>query len=319
MAYLPVRRNKLNNLLRRASLATILACLIGILLWPSPTKGMPGIQFALPDALHVPFFLLLVVVLYGILARGRIRTQALPLAAILGLMVAIVSELLQPGFGRSRSNSDFLYNLSGLVTGVSAIAAFTGARNARRLSACGAGLVVAALLALVPAAHSRRVQTVIEEKFPVFGDFENELEEAAWSASSGTRIERSAEFASMGRQSLRIRSPAGDYAGVRFAGGTRDWGGYRVLAFEIHNPGDEFLLGIRIDDDGGGGAEPRRYAAEARVKAGSNRFRLELESHRDAVNFRRIARVVFYTGIGEPGREYFLDGVRLAEATEFRD
>jgi hypothetical protein len=150
----------------------------------------------------------------------------------------------------------------------------------------------------------------------VLFDFErdDELNMLHWSC--GTLYSLSAEFATLGAQSLKIELYPSAYPGFRPKLEVTDWRGYTALAMEIHNPSSEsVVLTLRVDDEKKS-SYGERYNGRVVIKPGTTAFFLPFDalvtsgSHRP-LNLKQIQQCLLFTSSPGTRQVLYLDAVRL--------
>ena len=278
------------------------------------------------DVGHIPLWAWLAAVLHYVLPeRGPAASRRKFMAFALAVGIGASVELLQPYFGRSRSLGDVVSDAIGAGLALTGIAAWQ--RSGNWLWRGGHLLAVAASLgiALWPAYEEWRGIRWRQTHFPSLGNFEDEAELKLWSPQGGSRaqptlITLTKSRASQGEQSLRVMGGAGDWAGVSYAAGGKDWTAFRALALDVFNPHEPLTLFVRVDDDGEPAKGSGRYERGFELAHGWNHLRVplaELEAGTKSrrLNLKAVRRVAIFTGDGEPSRLWFLDYVHLERST----
>ena len=284
----------------------------------------------LMDAIHLPYFAA-ITVLFFLSIRGD-RLSAMRRAFLAGTAAvawAGAVELLQPLTGRSKDIHDFGNGSLGaglavlLLAGRAFVRPLESWSRAVLAAGWGAAAVGALLFTLQPAWREGRGICWRMRNFPLLGDFETEDEMRLWIApdadqvtASNTALDRSMDFASRGKYSLRVRITGPGWAGVRFLAADQDWRGYAVFACEIYNLGEPFSVGLRIDDSGSTD-RANRYTGSLPLGRGWNQIRLPLAQIASSpparpLEMKAIRRVIFFVdGTKERGQAFYLDDARL--------
>lgn len=270
------------------------------------------------DAVHVPYFAAITVLITFCIRHCSWRNRVLA-ASLCVLVWAGAVELIQPLTGRTRDIIDFR---NGAI-GVSIAAAALLSRRGRPILVLAGTIALG--YALAPTWREYKAERERTLGFPMLGDFEKAFELKLWiTPDSGeppphfTQIARSAAYASHGRYSLEVTITGGGRGanglpGVRFLADGQNWSAYRMLAFDVFNPGSPFELGLRLDD-ANSTDRTNRYNGSVQVVAGWNHFSLSLAriagEPEKGLDLRKIRRLLFYTD-GESDRKFYLDNVRL--------
>lgn len=278
---------------------------------------------ALRDALHFPFFVVLLGLVHALLLRLRpaAGTRGLLLAMLLTAAIGGASEWAQTLSSRTASWRDFSVNLLGIGAGAAAIAAVR-LRGSRRFLP---GLLAAAAVwtaGLSVVARPWRAAIQAEQRqaaaFPLLGDFEHQWEALVWvPQGTGEGRETTAAFSdshpTRGRRSLKVEARGCGWAGVRVLfGNPLPWPAGRTLCFDVFNPGVGFDLGIRVD-----GFDGSRYRGQVPIAPGQNRRRVtpgELRNGaQDLTQPKSFAAktIVFHLGESPSTASFHLDHVRL--------
>lgn len=296
--------------------------LLGVLLLlaPLPSAGSSAAWRALRDALHVPFFALLLVLVHALLLQVKPGAAgwALWRAIVIAAVIAVASEWAQAFTSRTPSRRDLLYNMLGIAAGAALIlgARLRGSRWLPAGLAGVAGLWLAALWVaggpwLAAVAAERRQAAA----WPLLGDFEEAWESVAWvPQGSGGEGPAAATFApahaTRGRQALHFEARGAVWAGVRvLLAKPRPWPDSRALCLDVFNPGDAFDLGIRVDWSDGS-----RSSAQVRIAPGANRCRVTAADLAGPVPHHAApaaTTIVFHLGAAPSHRGFYLDHVRL--------
>lgn len=279
------------------------------------------------DLGHIPMLgWLAAVLLYALPERVQSPARRQALAFVLASGFAVAVELLQPLFGRSRSMGDVINGAIGAALALTGIAAWqrTGKWFWRGGHAVALGATM--IVALWPAYEEWRGLRWRQKHFPSLGDFENDEELKLWRPQGGSRghptnLTFTRARASQGEQSLRVVGGAGNWAGVNYSAGDKEWTSFRALTLEVFNPRDPFTLFVRVDDNGNCSTHADRFERGFDLARGWNRLRIataEIERGPQGrrLNLKSIRRVAFFSGDGEPQRFWFLDNVHLEARDE---
>lgn len=276
----------------------------------------------LMDAAHLPFFAAMMLVFSRLMAGGKaLRPKLIALAGIAAAAMAGLIEWLQPHFGRTESFADFRNGVFGVVIVTGALVLLSHHKPSWLWLLWGAATAALISLAAQPAWQEGRSIVWRRNHLPLIGDFETEAELPLWQPQGGseksvTAVHPDTTRAAHGKRSLRVETGAGSWAGVSYSAGSKDWSGHRVLAWEVFNPGADFTLGLRIDDDGDCSHYGQRYDNGFSVKPGWNHFQVSLGEIEHGprtrmLSLKAVRRVALFTGDREPQRRFYLDYVRL--------
>ena len=308
-----------------------LAATLGVLtlgfFWPVRVRVDAAFWGHVFDVAHVPLLGWLAAVLfYALPERVQPTARRHLLALLLTLGFALAVEWLQPHFGRSKSWRDVVNGALGAALMLTGIAAWRRTGNWWWRGGHALVLGLAMGVALWPAYQEWRGIRWRQSHFPSLGNFETAEELKLWRPQGGskghpTQIGFTRANAAQGEQSLRIVSGQGDWAGVNYSGGDKDWTGFRALSLQVFNPRDPFTVYVRVDDDGDCRRLVDRFERGFEVVQGWNRIRIltsviERGPKERLLNLRAIRRVAIFTGAGQPQRHWFLDDLHLEARDE---
>lgn len=309
------------------ALAVTLSALTLGFFWPVRVRVDASFWGHVFDMGHIPMLgWLAAVLLYALPERVQPMSRRFMLALALAIVFAAVVEILQPHFGRSKSLGDLINGALGAALALTGIAAWQ--RTGNWLLRAGHAMALAGVMvvALWPAYEELRGIRWRRAHFPSLGDFEDEAELKLWRSQGGSRGHpTNASFtrahASLGEQSLRVVGGAGDWAGVNYSAGDKDWTPFRALVLDVFNPREPFTLFVRVDDNGDSAKLPDRFERGFELVRGWNRIRVpttEIEHGPKTrrQNLKAIRRVAVFTGDGQPQRFWFLDNVHLESKDE---
>lgn len=310
---------------RRERNGLILACLlvIGALFFIPFRPDLQGeLWRRILDAGHLPVFFAISMLLHR-LCRGLplYSSGQLICAVVAAFVLAVITEVTQPLAGRSADTMDFLADLSG-ITGY-LLWCLLNSPRARPLAQLGCMLGIYALIGLTiwPPIEVALAQRHRASEFPVLGGFEDRWDLHHWRGHGGSEqspstVALSSDYAADGRQSLRVNVGAGYWSGVRMHVPAQDWQGYRRLSFHVFNPGEAFILNIRVDDGGEVEAFGTRFDDNRDIAPGWNLIHIATADIAAGGSVRRldmadIRRLVLFTGANAPERVFYLDAVKL--------
>ena len=309
------------------ALAFTLAVLTLGFFWPVRVRVDASFWGHVFDVGHIPMLAwLTAVLLYALPERVQPAARRHGLAFTLAFAFAVVVELLQPFFGRSRSLGDVINGAIGAGLALTGVAAWQ--RSGSWLWRGSHAVVVAGALAVAlwPAYEEWRGIRWRQTHFPSLGNFEDVAELKLWRLQGGSRghptsITLTRARASQGEQSLRVLGGAGDWAGVNYSAGDKDWTPFRALSLDVFNPREPFTLFVRVDDDGNCVTLADRFERGFELARGWNRLRvptaeIERGPKERRLNMKSVRRVAVFTGDGEPQRFWFLDNVHLEARDE---
>lgn len=264
---------------------------------------------------HLPGFFLFTRCIHAVLRGLRASPRHAFLAALLALVAAVGSELLQALVGRSASLEDVTLDAFGV-----ALATLWPYRPARftpaRRVAWFAVLLGGVLFAFAPAIRLEMAVRDALGRLPALGDFQKPSATRVWRAQGATtRAVRDG--------ALQVDIRPGTYGGVHYLPGTQDWSPYTALALAFTNPGPALRLGVRIDD--AGSARDRVWHAdEIHVPPGDSEVRIPLpralirQSGREArpLDLTRVRRLLLFVDKTESAVHFSLRSATLITPAE---
>ena len=280
----------------------------------------------LMDVSHLPIFAAFTLFAFPFFAARDLPHEtkckyAFGLAAI----VSIGVELLQPSFGRSKSILDQVYGLTGALYGLFLLLMWPRRQQKQALLMVAALTVVFLAVAVGPAWRKYQIIQKRAANLPALGTFEDVDELQLWRPnyysftghghySLVTNMVTEGAFALEVDASLVASSQ--EWPGVSYDAGDLDWSGYEAFAFDLYNPTEDFILRMRIDDNGDCSKHDLRYNLERYVESGWNKISIPLteieNGPRDRkLNLRAIRRVVIFISAHDAPRKFFLDNIRL--------
>lgn len=275
----------------------------------------------LMDVSHLPLFALVAVLCHGLTSPGREHFKRCRRAFLAATILAIAVELVQPFTGRSQSMLDQIYGVAGAAFGAAGLYLWPRRRE-RAIGWALVGMAVVLVAATAgPVWRKFRVLDLRARQFPLLGGFEDPDEFLLWrpnyySYTGAGRYDWSTNHVTQGSFSMEVDASIGGWPGVDFDAGDQDWSGYEALAFDLFNPRSDFILRMRIDDDGDCSAYGLRFDLELPVGGGWNKVVIPMEDIRRGpegreLNLRAIRRVVIFISIGDGPRKFYLDDIRL--------
>jgi VanZ family protein len=281
----------------------------------------PNTRFnaALHDVAHVLVFAVLGFAVTRALEHAGWRaTRALLAVLALGLVLGVLTESAQALLGGSLSVGDIGRDLLGSAVGFCVTQALGGPR--RRAAWAGAALL-GLVAGVVPFLLVLQQYSLRDARVPVLLDA-GESATLYWADSDGAPvIVRNLPPALQrepGESAIEVSLQRGDYPGLTIVEPWPDWRAWRVVQFDLANPGDRQLdLGVRIDDS----AHPDyadRFNARVTLAPHSRRvveFPLEAVAASGRQRRLRLDRIdkliVFHSGAA-PGGRFYLRRIALS-------
>ncbi len=265
----------------------------------------------------------------------RMRVVAFTLA--LGLVLGIVTELVQRYTGGTMSRSDVVRDVLGTALGVCVAFALERATPLRSRRLLWSIAVLGLIASAVPLAGTLRDYRARAAAFPVLldpavpgglafvtandGRPEVALLPAGIVSIGGVALTGVPELgaASDARPlALRLKLDHGPWPGATLAEPAPDWRSYRRLVIELANSGPESLeLGIRVNDRVHDNRYEDRFNALVELPPRTRRrieYALEAIAaapHGRRMNLAEIDKLVIFRDGALPGREFYLLHVAL--------
>lgn len=192
---------------------------------------------ALWDCGHIVFFAGLVVAL-----SARFTLTTLRAGIILSVALCLFGgsiEIIQSYTGRDGNWQDVVRDIGGGWLGL-----FWLHWSSAWVWLGRVVVVVLLVPSLATVFFAAQAQQVSEQQFPMLANFETTHD--LYNVKGP--VELSADFASAGQQSLKVKFSTAKYSDVYFINFFNSWQGYQQLSMDIYNPGDAFDLALRIDD-----------------------------------------------------------------------
>lgn len=130
-------------------------------------------------------------------------------------------------------------------------------------------------------------------------------------------FERSKEYATSGKYSLKVCLPPGPYPGINFKNIRENWSKNQYLMMDVINPSkEEFIFHIRIDDHKSGWEYADRFDMDFLLRNGLNKIRIPLSSIKTNIgnrplDLRNIKRLMVFIPHNLKKRELYIDYIRL--------
>jgi len=274
------------------------------------------------DVSHLPLFALFTFCVYPFVAdRDWPHAKKCRTAFGVAAAVSIGVEWTQPLVGRSQSVVDQVYGLAGAGLALAWLWLWPRRKEGQVMLVLTALTLVAGALTAGPVWRKDRVRRLRAALFPVLGEFERVEETQLWrpnyySYTGEGHYDLVDSFVSQGKFALEVDASVGGWPGVDYDAGDADWSGYDYLALDLYNPASEFILRLRIDDDGDCSAYDLRFNLETLMEPGWNRLVIPTRDIRNGpaerqLNLRAIRRLVLFISDADAPRKFFLDNVRL--------
>ena len=252
-----------------------------VLLIITPLLFLSGPEFlskeivkALFNLGHIPLFVIAIYLVHKRLPLNNLRRWLATLAIVLLLGVCI--ELIQGLIGRESSFHDIYRNLLGTILVISWLQ--VPSKRVWLVRGCVSLLVFFEVVAfgLIAADEVKMAQ-----QLPMLADFETPRSVKYWYG----KFERSQEFHSEGRYSLKVFLSTEQYSGVTMIRFPGNWSNYQTIKFDVYNPNDETLaLIVRIHDVIHNHQYSDRFNREIAAEPGWNNYEFSLKEVKAAPN-----------------------------------
>jgi len=240
------------------------------------------------------------------------------LMLVVTLILGALIEIAQYGPRRTPDLGDMIRNVIGALL---ALAIFSPARHQAsrsRLRLLQVGVLIAAVLQLIPVALAITDERLAARQFPVLADFETPWETSRWGGDA--ELARDRLYSYNGSYSLKIELNTSTYSGVSLNYFPADWSEFKYLRFDLFNPSDTALkVTCRIHDALHAENELRyndRFNRSYRVEPGWNPIGIPLADVTKAPQTRTMDLQaiqdfsIFAVRLSQP-QILYLDNVRL--------
>ncbi len=300
------------------SVATLL--LIALAFTPFEYSGIAEATRKTMDAGHFIAFGLFALLLHPLFSSHGNKVATIITFTICALLIVSI-EFIQPYVGRTASLTDVINGFLGMAVFLSGryLWCSTKRPHIKYIHALLGTLIFTAVAS--PALSEWHAVWWRMKHFPILGDFEENIELQVWRAhgktgGQQTRNSLSKEYVTSGEAALKIETIPGDWSGVRYAAGDKNWSTFRSLNMDIYNPGEPFTLTLRIDDNRTSPDHHERFNARIKIASGWNHEKISLASVADGpetgkLNMQAIHQLILFSGRKEPVRLFYLDHLRL--------
>ena len=300
--------------------------LFALLFAPLPRVFQTPLGQSLLNATHLPVFAAFVLIGRILLSSTLKQSPQRANFTSFGLVTfgAVAVELVQPKFGRSGSLEDAVIGVVGATLMLITPWFFGADRSTGRRAIWFFLAVVASIAVTFPALRELKAIQYRDKQFPILGDFERDDVLSYWIPAGylepiSELVSRSDEHSQTGDHSLHVKCVRGKWPGVFMTIGGQDWSDYKALEMDIYNPGKQFEVGIRLDDD-----HPDsefwgfRYDGLFYPTNGWNHISIPMKTiatggRRRGMNITDIRRMILFVDWKQKPCEWFLDNVRLIE------
>ena len=281
---------------------------------------------------HTFLFAVAAVLILLLLRDSSVVLRRAPLklyvvAGLIGLLVGVLTEVVQLLIGSDSSPVDVMRDLTGIVGGLGFFASVDKTLQPHWLKSRQikkAGLVVMSIsvftAGLFPLAHLSAAYVQRNEAFPVVFDLKNE-----WSSSFieiknavvKTSIDQQVSTANNLKRFALVQFKHGIYPGVSMIEPYPDWSLFEALTLEIYSEqAVEFDLVVRVHDKKHNHAYSDRFNKRLIVKAGENHFQIPLHDIKRApmgreMDMTRISELVLFAGKPVAPISFYLGAIRL--------
>ncbi len=274
------------------------------------------------NTMHLPAFAIFTLSIFANIPKHFGNRRYLITFAI-SIVLAIAIEWIQARIGREASWGDVTLDLVGIILALSGI--YLWQKKQARLrwgyAFFALGVIIFFSYPIAIKGYSIYWQ---QQQFPMFGDFESNMDLHLWRTQGGTpdnptRIELQLNYATHGKQALRITTGQGDWGGICFSAYDSDWSNYKYFTLDLFNPSPQaFNFFIRIDDSDK--RAPRyyehRFNYSQKMNPGMNKIRIPVDTIATSLksrnlNIKSIRRFILYLEKNRPSRIFYIDNIRL--------
>jgi hypothetical protein len=247
---------------------------------------------ALWDLGHVIIWALgthLMLVDFNLFAKSSVRMRYILIAG-LGILIGILTEVIQVFSGRAADIQDLFKDIIGILFGLAFFNPIKNKIPVVLLTFFQLAVLLLLIYHLIPFSKAVVDETIARFQFPVLSSFETPFEPDRWITKGREKISR--DFVYRGEKALKVEIRPEKYAGFSLDFFPSDWSGYRFLEMHLYNPvADSLTLYLRIDDKDhklSGLAYTDRYNSSRLVHPGWNHIQIALEDIKTAPQSREM-------------------------------
>lgn len=321
--------NKRYKINLSVSLKTILlfACLLLVLIFGTVVtidlSESERFKRKILELQHIPAFFILGLFLLSVFERpiieepdflGTIFQNKLSffkqvlLSFLIILGFSLLTESIQPYFGRDSSYHDLNLNIFGALLGLSFQKVFWQRKFFYKFLWV-LFFILGISFFLRPIYIEWQVSVNKTKQFPVLAAV-GEKDIDWWGEyANKTEIDYLDGF-------LEIKFYAGLYSGVSYEAFGQDWSQYELLEISLFNPGEEFMLSVRIDDQNETTFFGQRFDRNYKIKPGDNKLEIKIEVIREGpskriLDMKKISALHLFTSKDKKNRNLRLKRVEL--------
>jgi len=309
----------ITNVSRKSRIISLLliAIVLGGLLIPFKFGRSQLLWDRLSDAFHFPLFLLIAFgVSLALRKRLKLSWQVNFLSLVITVTFAIAIEIIQPLFGRSASWVDVRNGVVGAFFGACVLQLTSNFRT-RGMAVWLLGVTAMSVFLGLGIYQAWAIVDWQSKAFPNLSDFSDERQLLLWRGYGGDQKKTEVKIEQINSNpTLEVISGTGEWVGVEFKVNGLNWINYESLSFSIHNPNEQFVLGLRVDDNHRC-KEPRdRFNTTVPIKPGVNLISIPVEAiaagpEMRRLNLKQISRVLFFIKSADKPHKFFIDDVHL--------
>jgi hypothetical protein len=227
------------------------ALILLVLVQQQPVVDLPGmgrVAGAVPDALHGAWFACVTWVLLLIVGTRARGGRAVVITAVIGLSVAVGTELLQKSTGGDVESGDVFFDMVGMSAALLLWSANRGFLAPRTGVSLAALLLIGSLWPVVPALLTERYRQAIE---PELVRFDSAQGRDLYASNSSIAIVPAPADWSIAGPALRIELADETWPGVRLDRPVADWSPYSTLEVDLFVDGAgpmPVTISVRLDN-----------------------------------------------------------------------
>lgn len=290
-------------------------------LTPGNEDGRRLLIEALSDAFHYPLSFILYCLIFITYPKKAISPQRrMAFASFITVVIACLTEIIQPLTGRSTSWTDLLNGVLGAIFGVCFTRLLLAQRKLRDCFLCIGFGFVCLIYVLIPAWQAYRLVKWQSDNFPLISDFESEKDLKLWklytiNQSVPSKIVIRKGKAISGNHSLQIKANEASWVGISYVGEKFVWDFYNNFSFSVYNPSNPFKLSVRIDDKKAPNYD-NRFNYSVLIEKGWNSINISLADIKNGVKGRgfdvnNIHRFLIFVGGSDLPVIFYIDNIRL--------
>lgn len=274
------------------------------LYYPFPFRLAPLPIRALLDSFHLPLFL-------GLTLTCRIyfKNASVPFLALCIFLVALLSEALQPFFGRSAEAQDVVFDSLGIL--LASLIPLRANRANTRQHVILASIAVLSMIAMISLPSLGYYH--FKQNFPILSNFKARSYRYLWTFGQGGNFVMNC---AQEKDALYCTPGPDEYSTMQLSPGLMNWSNYSTLRIRLKNLKNNFTMFVRIDDSLTCQRRNCRWLNEIQVPPGKQVVDLDLTAVSSLggttpLNTARVIRLVLFIEKEDRPVEFALEEIKL--------